>query len=376
MGDHVLVTIETIDEVNPHPKADRLELLKIGGWVCVGQLGLYKPGDKIVYFAVDSVLPNAIEGRIFSPDSKVKLKKARVQCVKIRGCYSMGLPTPIDLWPELKGKKVGTDVTDKLKVTKHEQKVKSDSIMHTGKKDKGGALENPNFAKVRKPERIERYPEAMNNREIIITEKIHGTSSKCGYVKRPTKGLKNSLMRKLKGDYEFCYRSMNRQLQRSEGLFASIKSALGFKWHGFYKTDVYEKMTFKYNMMDRIPMGYQLAYEIYGSGIQTGYAYGLVDEQRIAVYGVLKDGVNLSGTEAQDFCEERNFPYVPVLFSGEFSLEEVQKHTVGRSVLDPGTKVREGCVVETYNGSDLWMGKCLLKSINPKYEEKDQSEFH
>lgn len=740
MGEHILATIEEVRKVDVHPNADRLELITVQGWSCVASLGQYKAGDKIIYFAVDSVLPSAVESRIFGPDSKVKLKKSRVRCVKIRQAYSKGLPVPMDLFPEVKGK-VGTDVTDLLGITKHEAKVSKDSVMYVNQKKK--KHENPNFKKVRKPERIERHPDAMNGVKVAITEKIHGcfggevrvaladgtekkiseivenrldvevatrdkngkitksriknwfkngrtddwrkikidptdtgyahrgrditirctcnhefflpledrymaveemkegdvvlhsmptispnefqkqvligkmlgdgslsksrsidfghkkehegyvdhtlrylgefagnkqkeqvsgygsimcraksksaisipelfkdwngkdrkevpsdirltpvslafwymddgslshhykqkdracfatcnfseksidnligslkndlgltgvkylsdgekywrirlnkdsakemfkiispyvcdcmkyklseefrdcepytpsqaeaklcrdnylkecivrsietvkqskikklnktkydietedhnyfangilvhnSSSKCGYVKRPSKGWKNSLICKLSGDFEFCYRSMNSQLQRTEGVWDAIKAALGFKWKGYYKTNVYAEMVEKYDLKNKIPMGYELAYEIYGGGIQKGYTYGCKDdEHKITVYGVLYNGKNVKFRDATSFCEYIGVPYVPILEVGEYTHEMVMKHTVGKSVLNKKQQVREGCVVETYDGEDLWMGKCLLKSINPAYEAKDQSEFH
>ena len=105
-------TIEIISEVKAHPNADRLDLVKILGFQCVTERGLYKEGDRIVYIRPDSVLP--LEGwtegyRKYSPN--------RIKAAKLRGEWSEGIVVPIEILPyNLEGFGIGDDVGEKIGV--------------------------------------------------------------------------------------------------------------------------------------------------------------------------------------------------------------------------------------------------------------------
>lgn len=114
-----LATIEKITEVKAHPGADRLDLVKVLGYTCVVQKGLYKVGDFIVYIKTDTVLPDsgwAAGYKKYAPN--------RVRAVKIREIFSEGVIVPINLiLNELRSidlliNNVGYDVTDRLNITK------------------------------------------------------------------------------------------------------------------------------------------------------------------------------------------------------------------------------------------------------------------
>lgn len=105
-------TIEIISEVKSHPNADRLDLVKILGFQCVTEKGLYKEGDKVVYIRPDSVLP--LEGwtegyRKYSPN--------RIKATKLRGEWSEGIVVPMEILPhDLSEFGVGSDVGEKIGV--------------------------------------------------------------------------------------------------------------------------------------------------------------------------------------------------------------------------------------------------------------------
>jgi RNA ligase (TIGR02306 family) len=81
-----IASIEKISEVLPHSNADKLELIKILGYQCVAQKGLYKKGDIVVYVQPDSILPEeewAESYRQYAP--------SRIKCIKLRGEFSEGI---------------------------------------------------------------------------------------------------------------------------------------------------------------------------------------------------------------------------------------------------------------------------------------------
>lgn len=112
-----IASIEKISEVLPHGNADKLDLVKILGYQCVTQKGLYKQGDVIVYIQPDSILPEeswAESYRQYAP--------SRIRCIKLRGEFSEGIIVDPKNLPQLEGKEltVGTDVAELLGVRHYE----------------------------------------------------------------------------------------------------------------------------------------------------------------------------------------------------------------------------------------------------------------
>jgi len=116
-------TIEKIDSITKHPEADRLELVKILGFQCITQLGLYKEGDTVVYIRPDSLLP--VEP--WTEDYR-KYSPKRIKAVKLRNMWSEGIIVPFDILPEnvrehLPKFNIGDDVSGLLGVTHYEPPV-------------------------------------------------------------------------------------------------------------------------------------------------------------------------------------------------------------------------------------------------------------
>lgn len=109
-------TVETIGEVKIHENSDRLDLVKILGFQCVTQRGLYKGGEKIVYIRPDAVLPL----QTWTDDYR-KYSPTRVKAVKLRKEWSEGIICPLEILPvDLSGYEVGADVSETLGVTHYE----------------------------------------------------------------------------------------------------------------------------------------------------------------------------------------------------------------------------------------------------------------
>src|SRR5690349_7977254 len=93
------VTIESIDRVWAHPNADRLELASLRGMTyqfCIPK-GEYAPGDTVVYFPIDSLLPPALIETL-GLTGKLRGKTAdRIATVKLRGEISQGVVAHPDI---------------------------------------------------------------------------------------------------------------------------------------------------------------------------------------------------------------------------------------------------------------------------------------
>lgn len=60
-GERELCYVVNVDDIQPIPGADRVELAIIGGWHVMVKKGEFKPGDPAIYFEIDSKVPETEE---------------------------------------------------------------------------------------------------------------------------------------------------------------------------------------------------------------------------------------------------------------------------------------------------------------------------
>ena len=118
-----LATVRTISDIAPIEGADAIELAKILGWQCVVKKGEMQPGDKVVYFEVDSFLPEdprfEFLRRTSFRETEFMGRGFRIKTMKMRGEISQGLLLSINAFPEIpEGIEIGADVTQALGVKK------------------------------------------------------------------------------------------------------------------------------------------------------------------------------------------------------------------------------------------------------------------
>ena len=128
-----LVTIRQIQSLTPIHKADLIELARIDGWKVVVQKGLHTVGDYVVYFEVDSVLPDTdffreTAGRDGLTTSMLEdgtiVRGYLIRAIKLKGVVSQGLILPVSVIPSLllphdleKSYKEQTDLTQMFKTS-------------------------------------------------------------------------------------------------------------------------------------------------------------------------------------------------------------------------------------------------------------------
>jgi tRNA-binding EMAP/Myf-like protein len=120
-----LVTVRVIDQIQPHPNADRLEIAVFGGWKVIVQKGVYITGDLALYAEPDSFIPNAIEPKLTkegsAPTQFKGIQGERLRTMKLRGVVSQGLVLPTSLLQrEVTYSDVGQDVSEELGVIIYE----------------------------------------------------------------------------------------------------------------------------------------------------------------------------------------------------------------------------------------------------------------
>lgn len=119
-----LATVDTILELRPIPGADAIECAVIRGWECVVKKGAHQVGDAVVFFEIDSVLPEEPRYEFLRKGCySAHMNGFRIRTMKLRGQVSQGLALPTkEVFPELQRHDhlVGADVTELLKVRLYE----------------------------------------------------------------------------------------------------------------------------------------------------------------------------------------------------------------------------------------------------------------
>lgn len=183
----LIIEVCKVDEVVPHPNADRMAVAKVKGWyVCVARGAdgepWVKPGDKVVYFPPDSVIPPAVAekhgvtkylGHLPKNEDGDRPPGGRVMVANLRGFKSYGyLAAPDDpTW------EVGRDVAAHYGVTKYEPPLRANQ----------GDAERPHaaFHRYFDMENIRNFPTGVftDGEEVAVTEKIHGENCRLALVR-------------------------------------------------------------------------------------------------------------------------------------------------------------------------------------------------
>lgn len=112
--DRKLVSLQCIDHLEPIPGADNIVKARVMGWDVVVKKAEFSPGDRCVFFEIDSLLPRDAPWADF-----MRARGFRVKTARLRGVLSQGLALPVSILPG-DVPPVGTDVSEALGVTKYE----------------------------------------------------------------------------------------------------------------------------------------------------------------------------------------------------------------------------------------------------------------
>lgn len=370
-----ITRITKIKKVEPHDNADALEIAHVDGWHCVVPKGVYKDGDLCVYMPIDSVLPESLKNTLFQ-NAKIDLPKNRIKTIRLRGRYSQGLVANLDTIKQYLGDhgkhqklEEGLDITKDLGITKYEPPLPSFQQFNGGSRVR---YQNPEFKKYKSIENIKNYSEVFEPDDyVVLTEKIHGTNFRAGWVKKDLKVM--SFLQKIvyyitwifnkNVEWEFTVGSHNVQLNPdTEG-------------------NLYCDMARELNLKEKLAKGEILYGEIYGPNVQKGYHYGLKDgEKAFVAFDIRKNGKFQDWNYLAEFCMYEEIDIVPILYQGPYSELKLEEHISGDSVFAPTQKIIEGGVLRTdgeMNTGKLSSGRKILKCINPEYLLKGaKSEFH
>ena len=368
-GKRALAYITTLDEIKPIENYDRVEHGRVGGWWCIiNKNDNMQVGDKVVYFEVDSKVPESDERFAFLEKRHYKIKT-----LKMCRVLSQGLIMPLSAFPELEGKNVNTDVTDLLKITYAEAednarkngnpnaKYESMKARHKklfkkpwakwmmkrawgrkvmffffGKK-KDNPRGFPTFISKTDEERVENQPWRVGDgKTYVCTEKLDGTS--CTYA----------LERKGKNKFEFyvCSRNVRQKDETQEC---------------YHDHNIYWDLAFKYDIEKHLksylnlkPMCKWVAIQGEGVGNVQGNPLKLKEDD-LYVFN-FKDSIvgRWDSVKAKEFVETNyGMKWVPIIGEVKMpdTMEELKALADGPSVVNPDV-MREGYVYRSLDGQD------------------------
>ena len=349
-----------IGEIRPIEGADNIELAIVNGWNAIVKKGQYKIDELVIVATTDAVIPLAISDEMGV--TGYLRKGQRVRTVKLRGVYSECLIVTLDILAWSDDLEEGSDMMEILGITKYEPPVKMVEMSVGGRKIK--YHQNPNFHVYYKFPNLKNVPELFTEEdEVVITRKLHGTNARYGIVRKK----KISLWDRIK-------KFFGNKWVEFEYVYGSHNVEKGSDSQGFYSTDVWRTIADEYKIKERLwdyvktyftperlNSGLIIYGEIYGHGIQKNYDYGL-HEIKFAGFDVEINNEYKEFNVEKGIFRTLDLPTVDVLYMGNWSKEEQDKHVFGNFI--EGTKVpHEGIVVKSITGER----HKVAKVINPDY---------
>lgn len=344
------VEVTRIDEVLPHPNADRLELMRIRGWKAVAARGVHAAGDTVVYIPEDAVVPPAVLQALELTGKLAGKEHNRVKAIRLRGELSQGLLMPMHVLAALAGAgqyAPGTDVAGVLGITKWEEPIPA----HLA----GRAIPWPAWMdKYTDIENIKNFPGVLRDGEpVVFTEKLHGACAAFGVSAEDGELFVASRNLCLARDAANAYWRVAQETDVAAHLEALLRET-GARWATLYG-------------------------EVLGvQDLKYGFVNGRLGMRwfDVALDGAYQD----HGGDAHRLLLARGLERVPVLYEGPFSQAVLAEHTDGATALGAG-HVREGVVVrpavERYD-VDSNLGRVILKSVSGDYltRKGQATEFH
>lgn len=347
-----LVSLRKILDILPIEGADKIEEVLVDGWSVVAQKGIHEVGSNILYFEIDSFLPETdIRYESFMKFGIRKFQDIsghRVKTKRLKGIYSQGIIMPVKDFPEIVNPEYDVDYSELLGVTKWEA---PEIIPSAGKfGDTKGNF--PWFLRKSDQERIQNIYGKLSKTHFddlfVGTLKMDGSSITVFYVdgeRYDNKGIGLcSRNLELKYDPELPF--------EDQGCF--IKGAIN--------SNLFDKAK---QLHENFGGYYAIQGELVGSGIQKSFEK--FDDYEVFAYNIfdIERGVFVDYNTFRVMAEDINLQTVPVIFEAQCILQEDLK-TILELATGTGLRAsyREGIVWKQKHGS------CQFKAISNKYLDK------
>lgn len=359
--------VTVVKSVEPHPHADRLEVVKVLSTQFVSQLGSFKSRDLCVYFPPDMLLPerwaealgvaNYLKHSVFP--GGLEKSKCRIGAIRLRGVASFGFGISlrgveaaaakesvaryfVHGWWNVAGN--GDDVTEYFGGVKYQPP----------ECFSGDSMRQP--AAFHTYTSIQHYYRNASafvaGTPVRITEKVHGSNSRIGLI--------------VDNGWEWCCGTHHRRVAEE------FKGRSSLYWAPLTK-NMRDMLAFISRTIDDvIVFG-----EIYGNKIQL-MDYGQPRGKGYKVFDISVNGVYLDWEDVCTYCELFDIETVPLLYTGPFSPELIDEYASGPTILAEPDQIkcsfkgREGIVITPLKEqhSDVIGGRLILKAVSADYYEK------
>jgi RNA ligase (TIGR02306 family) len=323
-----------------HPNADTLSIAKIDG---TGWQSIVKTEDMInaelgVYIPIDSEVDTK-RAEFKHLDKNNTGARSRIKTIKLRGVLSQGMliAAPVDY-------QLGDDLTEFYDVKRYEPPIPTYLA--------GDTIRCPEaFSKYTSIDNAKNIKNPFQQNELVrVTEKIHGTNFRAGFVFDGT--IENNVPK----------------LKYFVGSHNTAKSPDG--------QNEYSVIALKYNLAEKIEnllKKYNPTYnfiifgEIFGKKIQHLDYNCEKNERKLSIFDVLIDGKYQNWDVLCEIAQELGLDVVPLLYKGPYDHEIVMQHRDGLTTLG-GKHIREGVVVTPLTERfDSVIGRVILKYISDDY---------
>jgi len=357
------IEIVSVKEVFSHPNADRLDIVKVLNTQFVSQKGEFVPGALCVYFPPDLLIPEKVAERLgvkqylkhaVIPGDLLK-SQCRISAIRLRSIPSYGFGLALskvnDFFPD--ESHAGDDVTDVFSGVKYQPP----AMIAAGDRLRDLLV----FHTYTNIQHYYRYAHALTERTPVrITEKIHGTNSRVGYIYTGDFAASDN-------GFEIVAGTHHRRCAKE-----NVQGRMSLYWTPLQNINLEKMLLYiseNYNDANVIIFG-----EIFGNKVQR-MDYGVPHARGYRVCDISVDGRYLNWCHVKYYCLFFDIPIVPLLYEGPFSHNLIEKFVNGPTTLcEPNEiqcsfKGREGIVTtplsETY--SEILQGRLILKAVSSDY---------
>lgn len=348
------VFAERIATVANHFNAERLDICTLEGidYPFVTGRDQYKPGDPVLYFPPDAIIPDEVATKMGVLHKLGGKMKNRVKAVKIRGAVSQGLVASPSLFPDAvptEGEK--PDYAAALGIIKYDQEE------HTP-----GGPNNPQGTKLfplppgvtkYDLENAERYRDVVDaiKDDVVITEKIEGSHI--------------AVTKYGDGKVVVC--------SRGQGLTDEHDTPGNWYYEGARNSGLFEKLDAMWESFDT-KCQMTIRGEVIGPGIQKNI-YDL-PARVVLAFEIEHDGTPIDADDFFSECYHFDISAVPNLFEGKLDDylkgQSLRDASNGPSVLK-STQLREGIVIKPRSEKTVHhFGRAVVKQRSPEYLSKSE----
>lgn len=334
--------VRTVTSIEPIENADKIEVVKLGGFVGITPKGQFSVGDLAVLFEPDSIIPDRILEELGLLGKLSGSGKNRVKPVRLRGVLSDGIIVPA---PD--GASEDDDVQDHFGIVRWEMPVPAElsgkvrSLPYGFRKYDIDNIKN-DWLQIA----------FQNGEEIVGFEKIHGTNVAFGYNKRLN-------------EFYVCSRSQCLEYDKNN-----------LYWQLAERYDIKNKLIEIVNNIEDEDVTFWIHGEGYGPVQDLKYGISIA---HFRIFDIRKNDTFLDIDNMLDVCRLYDLQTVPELYRGPYSLAIIEKYAQGdETVSQNAMHVREGIVFRPVKERlDRRGRRVIAKCINPDYLlRKDGTEYH